>query len=66
MRKFVSLALVFVAAIAVSAVAHTNPAASQPNFGPNVYIFNPIAVGEAAAMGRRGSARISSGQHASS
>jgi hypothetical protein len=41
MRKFVSLALVFVAAIAVSAVAHTNPAASQPNFGPNVYIFNP-------------------------
>jgi hypothetical protein len=41
MRKFVSLALVFVAAIAVSAVAQTNPAASQPNFGPNVYIFNP-------------------------
>jgi hypothetical protein len=41
MRTFVSLALVFVAAIAVSAVAHTNPAASQPNFGPNVYIFNP-------------------------
>jgi hypothetical protein len=37
MRKFVSLALVFVAAIAVSAVAQTNPAASQPNFGPNVY-----------------------------
>jgi hypothetical protein len=41
MRKFVSVALVFVAAIAVSAVAQTNPAASQPNFGPNVYIFNP-------------------------
>jgi hypothetical protein len=41
MRKFVSLTLVFVAAIAVSAVAQTNPAASQPNFGPNVYIFNP-------------------------
>ena len=41
MRKFVSLALVFVAAIAVSAVAQTNPAARQPNFGPNVYIFNP-------------------------
>ena len=41
MRKFVSLTLVFVAAIAVSAVAKTNPAVSQPNFGPNVYIFNP-------------------------